>query len=268
MEQFQLKVSIPVVFAAVSWGPAADENLGRIDRGMRKSVYLISIGLLCLAPGFADTLELTGVQGGVMGGVYTSPYIATIDGQPALVICDDYTTNSYLWDPFTTYPATSVASLTGGTNVKFDTGNASEQETNYAVAAYLAEEILQEDSLPSPSDTQLGYYSYALWDIFDPGLLPISSCTPIGGCQGTSTEYGSLSAAQVTGAWDALTDAEAHAAPYTQYANVLVYTPDPKSSSQEFLVVDAVPEPSSMAMLGAALAGLAAMALRRKRLAA
>lgn len=235
--------------------------------GAHKLLFLSAAVFLFSTSGFADTLELTGVQGGVMGGVYTSPYLGTIDGNPALLICDDFNTDSHLGLPTVTAYATSVADLTSASLVKFDAGSdPTKRQTDYAVAAYLAEEIVQENSKQSPDVTRLGYLSFALWDVFDPTLIPA------GGGVSVSDGYGTLSADETTGAWNALQDAETNtnAQSYLNYGNVLIYTPQPFTSSQEFLYVDgpAMPEPSGVPMLGAALVGLLGAAVRRKKIAA
>src|SRR5580704_9132927 len=92
---------------------------------------LAAAALICVAPGFAVQLvpfELIGVSGGAMGGVYTSPYIAQIGSQigtsdSTLVICDDFETDSGLFDPFST-TVTAVATVSGLSDVKWDQGNA------------------------------------------------------------------------------------------------------------------------------------------------
>src|SRR5579862_1965080 len=130
-----------------------------------KSLGLAAVALLCASPGFATVpFELTGVTGGVMGGVYTSPYIAQIGSQigtsqTTLVICDDFETE------------TNVAALTGASNVKWDQGNPSQQQADYATAAFLAEEIIAQDTSATPNTYQLGILSFALWGVFDVPLL-------------------------------------------------------------------------------------------------
>lgn len=199
-----------------------------------------------------------------MGGVYTSPYIATIDTQTGvLVICDDFTTDSYIGQNFTAN-STLVSDLTGSTAstaVKFDNSNASQQQTDYATAAYLAQEIIAQDLSGSPSNYTLGILSYALWGVFDPSLLSLSNGQGTLSCTLT---YGCLTSQQLADAKSALSNAITNAGSTTQYSNVEIYTPSPKSVSQEFLVVK-TPEPSTILMLGLGLGAIVFFGRRRKQ---
>ncbi len=64
--------------------------------------------LCCVFGSFAapptTTIDMTGVQGAVMGGVYTSPYLATVGGVSNTdVICDDFADNTYINETWTAY---------------------------------------------------------------------------------------------------------------------------------------------------------------------
>lgn len=227
-----------------------------------KFLYLAAIALICSVSSFGDTtaFTLTGVSGGTMSGVYTSPYIASFSGQSEYVICDDYTHDSTIGQTFNaTY--TNVSTLTGTTAVKWDWNNATAQQHDYAVAAYLAEEIIQLQTTQPGNTTQLGYDSFALWNVFDTALLPATY--PSGGA---CNPYGCLDQTQYNGALAAYNDAQAHHLDYTSYSDVWIFTPTPNQSvSQEFLYIGTVPEPSSLYLLGIMLVGLMGMAWRRKR---
>ena len=232
-------------------------------------VGLVALGTLWAAPSFASDFTLTGVQGGVMGGVYTSPYTATIGFQQGvLVICDDFVTESYIGDTFTA-TGTSVASLSGesaaSTDVKFDHTDKSQQQTDYATAAFLAEEIIGQGVTNTPAnDYSLGVLSYAMWGVFDPSLLTSASGQGTGSC---SLAYGCLTAGQLADAQLALANAVLNAGSVGQYTNVSIYTPSPNQNrSQEFLVVK-TPEPSTLLMLGLGFAGLLFFGTRRRRVA-
>jgi hypothetical protein len=218
------------------------------------------VAALWASPSFAGDFTLTGVQGGVMGGVYTSPYIANIAdfGQGVLVICDDFLTDSFVGDTFTAV-ATNVASLTGestpSTDVKFDHLNAAQQQQDYATAAFLAQEIIAQGLANTPSnDYALGILSFALWDVFNPTLLT-SNCNL----------YGCLTTQERTDAQAALNNAITNAGSTSNYANVSVYTPSPdQNRSQEFLVVK-TPEPGTLLLLGLGFAGIMLFGSRRRR---
>jgi len=213
-----------------------------------KALWTAGILLFCFASGNAlatpsYNFTLTGVNGNYLGGVYTSPYYASIKdgdgnviGVGVAVICDDFATDSYVGQSFWA-TATSVASLHGGTEVKFDQGNATQQQTDYATAAFLVGEILAEDQTTLTGAHNAEVLSFALWSLFDTNPNVLGS---IGG-------YASEASA-------ALTFAQNHALDYTQYGDVQVWTPSPDQHvSQEFLTVGIHPpgmaEPSSVGIL-------------------
>jgi len=215
--------------------------------------YLGIAGLLVFASaGFAQdySMNLYGTYNGqsaVIGGedVYISPYSATIDngalGQGGAqifngsIICDDFTTNIPL-------PYSWTATATNAANVnesdKFYDGGAGTlagytAQEDYNAAAYLANELILGGGLSS-YDAQADI-SAAIWDIFDPTLAST-------GVDGKAmTDY--------------LDPALAAAKDGYQGTNVTVFTADPPTGSQEFLVVNGpqvilTPEPASAAVLG------------------
>ncbi len=206
---------------------------------MRTNVRTWLLGLVALSlasSAFAGpvSFKLTGVGShAVMGGVYTSPYNATIDGVPVLAICDDFNTHSYIGQTFDAV-VTNVASLQGDTpsqDVKFDKTNAAKQQTDYATAAYLAIQLLGIDQSTAAGKTSAGLYSFALWSIFTPSALTKLTPTEQAGVQNILN--GLTSANLTPGA----------------YGNVDIYTPSPQSASQEFIVVR-TDEPGAVALLG------------------
>ena len=89
-------------------------------------------------------MTLTGVgKGYVMGGVYMSPYVATIDGVSTYVICDDFTTDVWIDD---TWEANqySLSEVTPSGPQKFTTPDWSPYtiQEEYDAAALLAEDVM------------------------------------------------------------------------------------------------------------------------------
>lgn len=200
--------------------------------------WLLGLAALSLASSaFAGpvSFKLTGVGNhAVMGGVYTSPYNATIDGVPVLAICDDFNTHSSIGQTFNAV-VTNVASLQGevtpSQDVKFDKNDAAKQQTDYATAAYLAIQLLGIDQSTAAGKTSAGLYSFALWSIFTP------------------TALNSLSGQNLTDATAIRNSALAMNLAPGAFGNVDIYTPSPQSESQEFIVVR-TDEPGAVALLG------------------
>jgi hypothetical protein len=202
---------------------------------MSRSVWTLGItGILVFASGvFAQnyTMDLTSVGDGANAdGVYVSPYTGTITGNgvnwSGYVICDDFSTESFLNTPWTA-TATNAASVNSSlkfANVSYQGHSA---QDDYNAVAWLANGLLQASNVNSW--TAQTNYSFAIWDIFD----------------GASTDPSGGAAALITSAFNAVKGGYVG-------SNVAVFTPNPLSASQEFLVVNppiATPEPSSVALL-------------------
>ena len=230
--------------------------------------------ILFAAAGFAQqnyTMELTGVADQASAnGVYVSPYQGNIwTGQytggnaptttPAYsgyVICDDYTDESLLNDPWNAV-ATNAASLDG---TELFTGGYTDPtadsplwaanqhftaQQSYNAVAWLANQLLLSGNVTNP--TNQTNISFAIWNIMDNNQA--------GDPDGGDTTY-------ITQAFAAVL--------HDGYvgSNVTVFTPAPKADpgkknvSQEFLVVNGpfqTPEPNGVAVLGIDL--LSALAL-------
>jgi hypothetical protein len=245
-----------------------------------KFMLVIAVAF-CLVPGaLAGNFTLTDVGssagGTVLAGIYTAPYIATIDGQTGIeVICDDFDTETTLGQSWNAV-GTAVNTITSSSPVKFASGYAFvgdiddpnavtagdvtgvTQEEAYAMAAYLAVELLN-----ASTPTQAGILNYAIWSIFDN-----SPTTPIG--QLLSKNVSDSTITQVKAAWNL---ARTNALPIGQYSNVTIWTPvtsplNPlgKDEAQEFITVR-VPEPATLAMILVdllAVGGLMLFVRRRK----
>ena len=210
---------------------------------------------LCFATGASAqvNMTLTGLGTGyTMGGVYVSPYVASIDGVSTYVICDDFTTDISQGLSWSAYQW-SLADVTSSGPQKFTSPDWSPYtiQQEYDAAAILAESLMANMWDP----TLAGEYSYAIWTMFDPAA--------INGWGGNT-----LTSAQQTAVGNfrnaALSQAAASGAPAG--LKVSIYTPNPLTASQEFLVVN-TPEPSLPATLGVEFAALiGVMFFMRRRL--
>jgi hypothetical protein len=196
------------------------------------------VGIAAIAQAETVTMQLTGVGNGyVMAGVYTSPYTGAINnGTPIPIICDDFVDDSFLGETWTATHSTVDA--LGAT--KFS------GQQNYDAAASLAIQLLSQTN-----QTTIGYYSFAIWDVFSDQAVK-------NWLGATSTAY--MQAHQLA--------VNAVNADYTgvSFANVDIYSPVansatgcggpcPANSPQEFLVVHA-PEAGSLPILAVDLVTL------------
>lgn len=205
---------------------------------LQKRMCVLAMALVVCAPAVvADTLTLTGVNpsGANLGGVYTGPYVATINGVSGiLVICDDFQTHTSLNQPLTV-TQTLVSDLTGpaaNTVVKFDRTDASQQQADYMAAAFLAIQMVAVDQSTAAGRLQASLLNYALWNLFYDGAI------------------NALTGSQQVGALAYLTAAETATSFHTvdMYSHVSIWTPTPNSAAQEFISVR-VPEPGTIDLL-------------------
>jgi len=238
--------------------------------------------LACFVPYAAGTttatMDLTGVNNGAnMGGVYTSPYFATITtGKTSIstaVICDDFSDDSYIGETWTA-DVTSLASLTS-TNSTVKWNGTTWNGTQLSQAQeYMAAAVLTEDLLPiySTNPTAAGEYGYAIWALLDPSASPLSYLTS---SEATATTADINSAvAEVTGAHPTVTLAS--------FGNVQIYSYDAAASAavgqptgcggtcppppQEFLVVGMPEPPMAVSLLFYLLSAGAVAFVFRKRI--
>jgi hypothetical protein len=233
-----------------------------------RAVFLLLPGLAIGAWAQTDTLTLDNAGANyVMGGVYTSPYGISINGSaPVQLICDDFTTDISVGQSWTA-TVTTFAAIESGTNPPDTPKFTPADIQKYATVAVLAAEL---ESLTNLASVQAGEISYALWDVFDPTLL-----------NSTTNPYGTITSGELSAAQNYLTGAEALVAGATTAGIVnlsqisidgnaiegmTIYTPNPKSASQEFVTVN-VAEPPSLAVFGLDLLGLGGLMLfaRRRR---
>jgi hypothetical protein len=239
---------------------------------------------LCMATGsFAQTVPFTIVSGdapggtyGIMGGVYTSPYTASVGGNTVAAICDDFSDEVSPGESWTAI-ATNLATLditTPTAAVYWDQGEGATQQTAYMVTAYLAEELLAINQSTTTGQTTAGELSFALWGVFDPTLL--TAANPAGLTTGTG---GQLAAAEnyLTSAESAVNTAITKQGLnnyLSTFSNVTIYSAtinngvpaesENSSRPQEFIVVN-MAEPPSPALLGLDLLGAAGLLLFARR---
>ena len=243
---------------------------------MRKYMSRMVFVFACVATGALGdvNMTLTGPPPGPsMGGAYTSPYTADIDGVSTLVICDDFNSDVYQglnWSA----TATPLDTLTGGTassTVKFDQGgNAVTQQFDYTVVAYLAMELMQVDQSTTSGQTEAGELSYAIWDVFDPNAdmtapLPLTS-SELAAIGNPADGYTSGFLYDAEQAVTGLGLTPVNFAAQTGW-DVTIYTPTSNQNfTQEFITAtDPVPEPPGPALLGVYLVGLPGLFLFFRR---
>ncbi len=258
---------------------------------MQRTKKLTALGCLIAAalaaPMAADALTFTPASGSnvsmlleqpttpVLGGVYTSPYVAAIAPAGGLtsasqfnpgnsfmspIICDDFTTDvsaGLVWQATVTNVATGFSPSGDVSALKFDQGNAL-QEQYYKTAAQLAQDLVA----ATPGSANAQQLSYAIWYVFD-------------GAQGGAN---ALSGIDASDAAAALADYKtaygiAQNADLSAYGNVNVYTanalnvlpPDGKylDASQEYITVN-VPEPATLSLMSLGVLG-AGFASRRRQ---
>jgi hypothetical protein len=252
---------------------------------MRKSLWImLAVLVIGSTNAKADALTLQSTpSGAAMGGVYTSPYGITVNGTPALLICDDFETDislGYSWSAGETTLTQINSSTVSGlkfASSSYDSailGGASNVAADYATASVLADELLSLPNVGTPSENTetAGELSYAIWSLFDNSLY--SSLNSTG-----STGYGSLTTTEVAAVDADILSAQALVAGATAggtttlsnisiggepISSLSVYTPNPLSASQEFLFVTA-PEPGSFAFMLIGLGSLGLMVMRKRK---
>lgn len=235
---------------------------------LRGPAFLLSLLFVFAGSAFAGdvTIDLVnagtwdGGQGFAMGGAYVGPYNITVNGgSPVAVICDDANDvvnpgNSWMATTETIAGGLGNALWTGvtiGANVD---GNAS-QETltqlpEYEAIQYLAKLIMANLSQP----TTVGEIQWAIWDLTRPGLIN----------QGNgNTPWGTLTPVEVSSIDNYIQQGISNDGGSS--SQIVIYTPDPQGSGQEYVVPGPVPEPASLTLLGAGLLVVAA-GLRKKKL--
>jgi len=139
------------------------------------SAFCLFVSVASLAFGNTTaTFTLTGTnEGANLGGVYTSPYFASIETGTTTVstaaICDDFSDDSYLGESWTAN-VTNYSNLSSFNSTVMWTGTTWQGQTLSQAQEYMAVALLTEDLLPiySSNPTLAGEYGYAVWALTYP----------------------------------------------------------------------------------------------------
>lgn len=208
---------------------------------MAKRLMFLILGVIAAlaitpSPAMADGTQviLEGVSGGSQGGVYTSPYFASVGGtNGTAIVCDDYNHEVYIGEKWTSY----VYNFSNLSGARFQGANPAATLQLYDEAAYLITELAQ-----NPSES--GDISFAIWALFSSNVTGTAGFTP--------------------GAQWWLNQAENQTYYAGEYSNFLVLTPMDSGtySPQEYIVM--TPEPASLLLLTAGILAIGFWSRRTK----
>ena len=211
-----------------------------------RASYGMALALLCAVPSAfpADMQLQNSFPNGALADVYIGPYTALIDGVSTLVICDDYSTETYVGPHWTA----KVSTFPTLANTKFGVAN----ETTYKEVAWLSLQLLNPSiTCPISSNNCAGDIQFAIWQAFD-----------------NPNPFNRLSAYSLTNDLSNANYWLTEAAKASNYDSVdltgfAIYTADPLGAAQEFIVK--TPESSALALLGIDLSAVGGLFLLFRR---
>lgn len=203
----------------------------------KAALMLVAILALVLAPtvnSLAETVtvKLTGVNGATQGGVDVDPYSGTINGNSAILVCDDFSHHTSIGQSWTA----TVSTLSNLSNVRFQQGSSAATLQSYDEAAYLYNALLANPS-------QYGNISFALWALFTPAAKNSSGFT--------------------SGAQTWLTNAGKQTFTSGEFANFEILTPTISGADSPQEMLTATPEPASLLLFGTGLIALGLIIRKR-----
>jgi hypothetical protein len=210
-------------------------------RRLHVVLSVLVLSLLLASPAFANSVTVNMTYEGHGTGNNTSyPWLFSINGSSnyTTLICDAYDNNNYVGESWqaTVTPLLQATGLFG-----------SGMSLDYKAAGLIFKSILAGTTGP-------GAGQWAIWGFFSSNAL-------------TNPQYGTSGAAAVAAQFLALAAIE----PNSAYKGLLLYTPIAGTQSggaglpQEFIGYSAVPEPTSLMLMGTGLIAVAG-SLRRKYL--